>query len=618
MTFDIGAFNANGTMDFNGHTLNFIGNSYSSGGSAVGTGTLRLAPTLGTVVVGGNAPGVTLASGLANYSAGGTFSGPLTVNPGATFRLNAAAVNIYGDATINGVITKESVFGGNIINFFGGTFTNNGGVTADAVRFNPSGSIPLAQSIAGVGVWSGGWIAMGNNLPATPSTVKLLNDVSFAVDEWQIGYTLDLNGHILTSTGSGNQFGILLSNSGLVAGPGTFVMQPLSGTPLIRSLNLGATFGAELKIAGGSVRTDTTFAPFVVTGPLTVDSGAVFRLNGTGADVRGNVTINGTLDMLNSFAALTFRGTSFTNNGLINGANVYFWPLAAQQMNLAGSGTWAGAGSIYFDPLSSTSVLTDVTYGSGTLQTYGAFQTVGPSVFSVPCSVSWTGPGEVTGNIKRTNLASCPGTAVSYGNPFTTILFNSGTPPTEVLVKIEPATVPAGFPNAVSRLYTITPVGGSGYSATLRLHYLESELNGNSESDLNLWRFDGSIWTIQGTTNRNAVDNWVEYSGVTQFSPWAISGPNAPTAAVVGISGRVRRADGSGISNATLTLSSVDGATRLVRTSNLGYFSFDEVPSGATYVVSVAAKQYRFRQPSMIVGVQDDIADLDFVADPAP
>jgi REP element-mobilizing transposase RayT len=34
--------------------------------------------------------------------------------------------------------------------------------------------------------------------------------------------------------------------------------------------------------------------------------------------------------------------------------------------------------------------------------------------------------------------------------------------------------------NVVRRTYTITPTGGSGYAATLRLHYLDSELNGTA------------------------------------------------------------------------------------------------------------------------------------------
>ena len=47
--------------------------------------------------------------------------------------------------------------------------------------------------------------------------------------------------------------------------------------------------------------------------------------------------------------------------------------------------------------------------------------------------------------------------------------------------------------NAVNRNYTITPnSGGSGSSAAVQLHYLDSELNGNTESDLVLWHYGGA------------------------------------------------------------------------------------------------------------------------------
>jgi len=553
MTWDIGEFNSNGTMDFGSRTLRFLGGSFSNTGSVPATGVLRLEPTLGTVVLDGNAPTVRVVSGLASYQSAGTFSGPLTVDAGATFRLSTL-LTLKGDATVNGAMTRDAAFASQI-KFFGSTFTNIGGVTVDWVRFNPSGPAPLLQNIVGSGVWTGDNVDIGNGSLATPSTVKLQNDVTFAVKEISAGYTLDLNGHVLTYTGTGSQFGVGLTFFGSVAGPGTFRMQPPAGSPIIRSMSQSAKFGAELKIASGSVTLENSFANFVVTGPLTVDAGATFRLSGdfSSFDVRNNLVNNGSINMLNSTAALNFRGSSFTNNGSIDAANVNFRPLAAQQMDLSGSGTWTGAGTLYLDTLASTRFTSDVTYGSGSLQTYGPLQGVDPSIFSVPCTVPWTGPGEVTGNIRRTNLAACPGAAVSYGNPFTTIAFNSGTPPSEVLVSVVSSPlVPPGFPGAVQRLYTITPTGGSGYSATLRLHYLDSELNGNNESTLLLWRNDGTNWITQGATNRNTTDNWVEYAGVTQFSPWTFSSSNSGCTFSLNLASQNFVSDGgSGIVNVT-------------------------------------------------------------------
>jgi hypothetical protein len=87
---------------------------------------------------------------------------------------------------------------------------------------------------------------------------------------------------------------------------------------------------------------------------------------------------------------------------------------------------------------------------------------------------------------------------------------------------------PSGFTFAISRAYTITVTGGGPFSATLRLHYQDSELS-NGETNIQLWRFNGSIWVQQGSTNANTTDNWVEQVGVSAFSPWSVAN-QTPTA----------------------------------------------------------------------------------------
>jgi hypothetical protein len=86
----------------------------------------------------------------------------------------------------------------------------------------------------------------------------------------------------------------------------------------------------------------------------------------------------------------------------------------------------------------------------------------------------------------------------------------------------------------------------------------------------------------------------------------------APTAAAVSVSGRVVKTTGLGIANALVTLSDSNGSSRSVRTSIFGYFNFDGVTAGQTYIISVTAKGYRFT-PSTI-SVSDDITDLKIIA----
>jgi hypothetical protein len=84
----------------------------------------------------------------------------------------------------------------------------------------------------------------------------------------------------------------------------------------------------------------------------------------------------------------------------------------------------------------------------------------------------------------------------------------------------------------------------------------------------------------------------------------------APTAAQVSVSGRVATSSGNGIVNAAITITGQDGIPRTTRTSPFGYYRFDNIPSGQSYLVNVSAKRYRFSPRFITVG--DDLTEVDF------
>ena len=88
----------------------------------------------------------------------------------------------------------------------------------------------------------------------------------------------------------------------------------------------------------------------------------------------------------------------------------------------------------------------------------------------------------------------------------------------------------------------------------------------------------------------------------------------APSAANVSIGGRVTTANGSGLRNAIVQLTGIDGVTRRAVTSSFGYYRFDDVQAGETYVIGVASKRYTFAPRAITVA--DELADVDFVAEP--
>ncbi|HEY0100496.1 MAG TPA: C25 family cysteine peptidase, partial [Pyrinomonadaceae bacterium] len=176
----------------------------------------------------------------------------------------------------------------------------------------------------------------------------------------------------------------------------------------------------------------------------------------------------------------------------------------------------------------SATVGSDLTLQSALTLTAGDILT---GAFTLTHHGASSGTTDVVGNVRRTDLG---GTVRQFGNPNNQISFQTGSAPGEITVNLVKS-VPSGsmgFPVAVKRTYTITPTGGSGYTATLRLHYNDSDLNGNLEAALDFWRFNGTTWNrIPKLTADPLAGNWIESPAVTQFSPWTLSAmPLAPTA----------------------------------------------------------------------------------------
>lgn len=84
------------------------------------------------------------------------------------------------------------------------------------------------------------------------------------------------------------------------------------------------------------------------------------------------------------------------------------------------------------------------------------------------------------------------------------------------------------------------------------------------------------------------------------------------TAASVSVSGRVITADGRGLLNATVTMTDSSGNTRSARTTAFGYFRFDEVEVGGTYVFQVVSKRYVFAP--QVISLNEELNELIFMA----
>jgi hypothetical protein len=86
-----------------------------------------------------------------------------------------------------------------------------------------------------------------------------------------------------------------------------------------------------------------------------------------------------------------------------------------------------------------------------------------------------------------------------------------------------------------------------------------------------------------------------------------------PTAANAFVGGRVRTSGGQGIGNSRVVLRrAMTGETQVSLTNQFGYFHFDAVPVGESYLLSVSHKHHEFE--SRFISVVDDVSDLEIVA----
>lgn len=86
---------------------------------------------------------------------------------------------------------------------------------------------------------------------------------------------------------------------------------------------------------------------------------------------------------------------------------------------------------------------------------------------------------------------------------------------------------------------------------------------------------------------------------------------NIPTASNAFVEGRVLTASGSGVPGAIVRMVDQSGTVRTATTSAFGYYRFEDVQVGVTYVMTASGKGRTFN--SRVISVNEDITDQDFV-----
>jgi hypothetical protein len=255
----------------------------------------------------------------------------------------------------------------------------------------------------------------------------------------------------------------------------------------------------------------------------------------------------------------------------------------------------------------------------------------GVSTLTIGCNATVTGAS--TTNYIIGNVAKEFCTTGSFTYPVGTVADNAlfGNPPeySPVDVTITAGTFPATLTvngvtdtflpgvvqlGGVSRYWTITETGA--LTADMTFHYLDQDINGGSESAYKVFKRESGFTTEQVPNSNNPAGNTASVSGVTNFSDWGI-GAAVPTAAMVNVGGRITTANGiQGLPRVMVTITGGSLPQPVMRMTNpFGYYNFEDLQAGQTYVITVGSKQYTFSVPSRIITPDDNVTNVDFFAD---
>jgi len=182
-------------------------------------------------------------------------------------------------------------------------------------------------------------------------------------------------------------------------------------------------------------------------------------------------------------------------------------------------------------------------------------------------------------------------------------------------------TTTIGSTNDVANAIRVQPSGKiivAGYAQNPEADLVSVRYNSNGTLDSSIWGTSGVSITDLGAGDET---NGIVFSFNGNLLAVGKSAGNAvvaqfrdlgPSAAMASISGRVITTNGTGIKNALITLSNSAGATRTAISNSFGYYRFDDIEAGKTYVINASSKRFEFSNPTRVLDVSEDLNEVDF------
>lgn len=485
-------FGPTSTVNYSGSAQTVTSETY---GNLILSGSgIKTMPSATTTVAGNfTISGTASATALAAVNTAGNF----TIGSGATFNASSFTHTVGANWENSGTFVHSTSTidfngsgAGNIgsSNFNNVTFSGSGTKTATGTLII-SGNVNISNNFAG-GLYAhtvaGNWTNSGTFTPSTGSiifngtTAQTVNNGSSSFNN----FTLNNTGGTITAASAITVSDVFTTRVGTVMDMSTFPLsiENVNHSGTLLTQNTSTTPISSGKTWGGTVNYNSSSSQTAVAGTynnLTISTPG-------GAKAGGDITVNGVLN-------LQAENPNETN-GTLEMTKDY---------------------GDYSNIITPTNLLTS-TY----LQAHDLLDSW---ILYMGERSTTIGPGDVTGKIKRTELFE--NVEYSFGNQNSTIILNknnTGVLPSAmmfIVTKGNDRGIHANKTDAVARLYQVIRTGGSlPTTFSIKLHYGEGELNGNTENKLVLWDHhipysSENTPHEHGKSAHNTTENWLSLLG---------------------------------------------------------------------------------------------------------
>ena len=500
-------------------TFNGGGSFHTIGGNWTNDGTFN--PSTGTISFSGSGAQVGGSSTHNFHNLGIT---------GSSITFNNVNINVASNLTTSGSGSCSQAAGGTITMSGSGKVISGTGISLENLviigsvtgtnSLNIKGNLSVNGSFAGTGTitMSGASKTLSGSGTKNFSILSVAGTVTTAVD-YSISSALTVAGTFTATAGTSRFTGT--SN---LSGTANLFNVAINGTSLQLSGNSNLGIANAMNIIAGGLNV-TSFIPNTVnfngTGSQNINAIAYYNLSlssGNNKTAVGNIIVNRDITIN---TGTTFLAGSFTHSIYVDWNNFGTFNAESSTIQFLGNQTTNIIGATTFNILqvNSTSVSTSIV-----LQNNISAATVNMVMgmiytqqHTITITSNRTGNGIIMGNITR-NQNFVAGVPYAFEGPDNTITFSTVVGVSSITVSVAQGSV-NDFPYgaSISRKYDIAIPAGT-YIATLRLHYENNELNGNDETQMGMWNYDGTQWVPVGKTGNNATINYVEKSGLTNIT----------------------------------------------------------------------------------------------------